>query len=92
MAVSAKEDGATGERTLTRMTGATGATRTGVTRVAGSVWSMEERPEKMCGLFGLNHHLLEKCVKSRLYWRTNERRRGKWKRELCSGKPETAIA
>ena len=53
---------------MTRMTGAsemtvaTGETRTGVTRVAGSVWSMEERPEKMCGLFGLNHHLLEKNV------------------------------
>ena len=68
MAVSEQEDGAMGERTLTRMTGAmgttgaTGETRTGVTRVAGSVWSMEERPEKMCGLFGLNNHLLEKNV------------------------------
>ena len=60
MAVSEKEDGATGERTLTRITGATGATRIGVTWVTGSVWSMEERPEKMYGLFDLNHHLLEK--------------------------------
>ena len=54
MAVSEKEDGATGERTLTRMTGAmgmteatgetrTGVTRTGVTRGTESVWSMEEK-------------------------------------------------
>ena len=45
---------------MTRITGATGATRIGVTWVTGSVWSMEERPEKMYGLFDLNHHLLEK--------------------------------
>ena len=66
MAVSEKEDGATGERTLTRMTGAmgmtrvTGATRTEVTRVAGNVWSIwRRRQRKRCGL---NHHLLEKNV------------------------------
>ena len=51
---------------------------------------MEERPEKMYGLFGLNHHLLEKNVWSHACTggQTEEEENGKESCILGSQKPQ----